>query len=229
MGLPGGSVSSTAPFGSGHDLPSLASSPVCEGSLLGGESSSPSPSAPPPACVLPLSQINEWNLLEKMKIRIYLKTERKGLLKRTLPTPTQGRRFLGKINKEVPGKSQLSHSFDSWMVSFPGQKCVQIWITSNSQMPYLKDDSQSLIFGLGGELKGVYVSEIIRVRHLKIKILCQPINIYECVKFPTAPFHNFHALRVERCLTPERDSISVPHISHLTLHSKACWKLWPGF
>lgn len=116
------------------------------------------------------------------------------------------------------------------MVSFPGQKCVQIWVTSNSQMPYLKDDSQSLIFGLRGEVKAVYVSEIIRVRHLKIKILCQPINIYECVKFPTAPFHNFHALQVERCLTLEIDSISLPaHFQFLTLQSKVYRKLWPIF
>lgn len=91
-----------------------------------------------------------------------------------------------KINKEVSGKSQLSHSFDSWVVSFPGQKCVQIWITSNGQMPYLRDYRQSLIFGLRGELKGVYVSEIIRVRHLKIKILCQSIDIYEHAACPTA-------------------------------------------
>ena len=58
-------------------------------------------------------------------------------------------------------------------------------------------------------------SEIIRVRHLNIKILCQPINIYECVKFPTVPFHNFHALQVERCLTLETDKISLP--AHFSL------------
>lgn len=114
------------------------------------------------------------------------------------------------------------------MVSFPGQKCGQIRITSNTQRPYLKGDSQSLIFGLRGELKGVYVSEVIRVRHLKIKILCQPINIYECVKFPTAPFHNVHASQVERCLTLGTDSISLcQHISHFTPQSKVYLKLWP--
>lgn len=118
---------------------------------------------------------------------------------------------------KVPSKSQPSHSFDSWMVSLPDQTCVQIWITSHSQKPYLKGDSWSLIFGLRGELKGVYVSEIIRVRHLRTQILCQPINIYECVKFPSAPFHNFHALQVGRCLTLE--IIALHASSFLTLWS----------
>lgn len=79
-----------------------------------------------------------------------------------------------------------------------------------SQIPYLKGDSQCLIFARRGELKGVYVSGIIGVRHLQIKILCQPINIYECVKFPTSPFHNFHASQVEGGLTLERCRVSLP-------------------
>lgn len=128
-------------------------------------------------------------------------------------------RITQQINKEVPGKRQLSHSFDSWMVSFPGQKGVQIWITSKSQMPYLKDDRQRLIFGLRGEFKGVYVPEIIKVRHLKVKILCQPINIHECVKFPTAPFHSFHALPGERYLTLEAIAPLCQLISHHTVQS----------
>lgn len=115
------------------------------------------------------------------------------------------------------------------MVSFPGQKCVQIWITSNSQMPYLQADRQSLIFGLRRELKGVYVSEIIRVRHLKIKILCQPINIYESVTCPTAPFHSFPCIEVRRCLTVETDSISLPACFSLCSAEQSSFKTMTHF
>ena len=47
-GYLGGSVSEASAFGSGHDLRVLGWSPV-SGSLLSGESASPSPSDPPPA------------------------------------------------------------------------------------------------------------------------------------------------------------------------------------
>jgi len=50
----GGSVSYASAFGSGHDLRVLGSSPML-GSLLSGESASPSLSASPPAYVLSLS------------------------------------------------------------------------------------------------------------------------------------------------------------------------------
>ena len=55
MGHLGGSVSQTSAFGLGHDPRVLRSSPVL-GSLLNGKSTSPSPSAAPPACDLSLCQ-----------------------------------------------------------------------------------------------------------------------------------------------------------------------------
>lgn len=84
---------------------------------------------------------------------------------------------LSQTNK-VSGKIQLSRSFDSWMVRSP--VCTNLGYISQLRWLIWKATA-SLIFGLRGELKGVCVAEIIRVRHLEIKILCQPINMYECV------------------------------------------------
>ena len=55
----GGSVGEVSAFGSDHDLRVLGSRPT-SGSLLSGESASPSSSAAPPTCVLALS--NKENL-----------------------------------------------------------------------------------------------------------------------------------------------------------------------
>ena len=70
-GVPGW-LSEVSAFGSGQDLRVLGSSPM-SGSLLNGESSSPSPSAPPLACVLSLSlsQINKV-FFQKSKMQIKL-------------------------------------------------------------------------------------------------------------------------------------------------------------
>ena len=61
----GGSVGYTSAFGSGHD-PRVPEWNPTLGSLLGRESASPSPSAPPSVCVFSLSLINKQN--EKNKV-----------------------------------------------------------------------------------------------------------------------------------------------------------------
>ena len=66
-----GSVGEASAFGSGRDPGVLGSSPS-SGSLLGGESASPSLSAAPPACALSLCQIKTLNLFKKMYVHNHL-------------------------------------------------------------------------------------------------------------------------------------------------------------
>ena len=64
QGRLGGSVGEVSAFGSGHDPGVVGSSPV-SGSLLSGESASPSPSAPPLLVLFLVCQINKQNIKKK--------------------------------------------------------------------------------------------------------------------------------------------------------------------